>query len=178
MSFTPLQNLQLHHQIDRVLNVPGNYRGGILEMAIVIDCSFSLDAIRALCRDISTALKKHSEVFRNVRLNLVCFSEKGIRSEVISLALLQTGSYFDSYEQDTKRQKRLEELMDYLKRFQARSKLVLFLTEDEHISETVTDREKMIQFMNPFLKQKLILIYPERMENGNDFIRRLILQTT
>ena len=178
MSFTPLQNLQLHHQIDRVLNIPGNYRGGILEMAIVIDCTFSLDAIRALCRDIAIALKKHSEVFRNVRLNLVCFCEKGIRSDVISLALLQTGSYFDAYEQDTQSQKDPIELMDYLKRFQARSKLILFLTEDEHISETITDREKMIQAMNPFLKQKLVFIYPEGMESGNDFIRRLILQTT
>ena len=34
MALTAVRNLQLHNQIERVLHVPGNYRGGILEMAI------------------------------------------------------------------------------------------------------------------------------------------------
>ena len=37
MALTPVRNLQLHNQIERVLHVQGNYRGGILEMAIVVD---------------------------------------------------------------------------------------------------------------------------------------------
>lgn len=40
MPLTAVQNLQLHNQIERVLHVPGNYRGGILEMTVVIDCTY------------------------------------------------------------------------------------------------------------------------------------------
>lgn len=74
MSLTPVRNLQLHNQIERVLHVPGNYRGGILEMAIVVDCTYDRETVRSLCADIMESCKKQSDIFRNVRLNMVMWS--------------------------------------------------------------------------------------------------------
>lgn len=175
MSFGPVYNLQLHNQIDRVLHVPGNYRGGILEMAVVIDCAYSADAIRVLCQDLAMSCKKQSEIFRNVHLNKVEWRKDQITSELSSLAHLQIGSCFEHYEQELAQEKAPEKLMDYLKRFQARSKLIFLLTPGENILENAEEKEALIQAMNPFLKQKLIILYPDKIEGGNDALRRIIL---
>ena len=86
MSLTPVRNLQLHNQIERVLHVQGNYRGGILEMAIVVDREFDKATARELCRDIITSCKKQSEVFRNVRLNMVLWGRQDICAEAVAAA--------------------------------------------------------------------------------------------
>lgn len=174
MSLTPVQNLQLHNQIDKVLHVPGNYRGGILEMAIVIDCAFSSDAICSLAKDVVASCKKQSEVFRNVRLNVIKWGKDTISADVTAMAYLQTGTFFDDYEMQEE-QKSLDELMDYLKRFQARSKLIIFLTPKESILGYIKDKDILIKAMNPFLKQKIIFLYPDKIEGGSDFVRNLIL---
>lgn len=178
MAFTPVQNLQLHKQIDRVLHVPGNYKGGILEMAVVIDCAYSKDAISALCADIVVSCKFMSEIFRNVRLNVVKWSCSGIQSDVTAMAYLQMGSYFDSYisEEDHPGQKSPEELMAYLKKFHARSKLVLLLTKDSSaLALRGCNQQGILEALNPFLKQKLVIVYPDHCESGSDYARKLIL---
>lgn len=171
MSLTPVQNLQLHNQIERVLHVPGNYRGGILEMALVIDRTYECETVRRLCADIIASCKKQSEVFRNIRLNMVLWGAEEIRSEAVASAYVQMGTYFDSYESEKESDgMRTEEIMEYLKKFHARSKLILLLTPDRERMRASAQPDRVWQAMNPFLKQKLVLIYPDGMESGTAFL--------
>lgn len=179
MSLTPVRNLQLHNQIERVLHVQGNYRGGILEMAMVVDREFDKETARQLCGDIITSCKKQSEVFRNVRLNMVLWGRENIRTETVAAAYVQMGTFFDTYEpeapvsagneqiaEEQEDGRRVIEIMEYLKKFQARSKLILLLTPDREKLYRISDRDRLRQALSPFLKQKLILVYPETMEAG------------
>lgn len=177
MALSPVQNLQLHNQIERVLHVPGNYKGGILEMAIVIDCAYSVDAVRVLCRDIVISCKNKSEVFRNVRLNMIKWNEERIAADVTAMACLQTGSYFENYAGGDipADRKSPERLCDYLKRFQARSKLILLLTPDENAFVPTGDKQLLTESLNPFLKHKLIVLFPDKIVGGNDIFRKLLL---
>lgn len=179
MPLTPVRNLQLHNQIERVLHVQGNYRGGILEMAIVVDREFARETARALCGDIVTSCKKQSDIFRNVRLNMVLWGRGGICAKTVASAYVQTGAFFDTYEPEApgsaEEGKRVKtwgngepviEVMEYLKKFQARSKLILLMTPSREKLYEVSDRARLRQALSPFLKQKLVLVYPETMEAG------------
>lgn len=184
MALTPVRNLQLHQQIERVLHVQGNYRGGILEMAMVVDCEFDRETARQLCADVITSCKKQSEVFRNVRLNLVLWGKEEIRTTAVAAAYVQMGTFFDVYEQEEipeleYRRKTATEIMEYLKKFQARSKLILLLTPDKEQFDRLpkADRGRMQQALNPFLKQKLILLYPHEMESGTALFLRSCADT-
>ena len=175
MALTPVQNLQLHNQIERVLHVPGNYRGGILEMAIVIDCAYDKERVQTLCADIVTSCKKQSEVFRNIRLNVVTWRSEKILTETVAAAYLQMGTWFEHYQEEQGEQKPLETILAYLKEFHARSKLILLLTPYTDVVHTIQDKEAALAALNPFLKQKLILITPEEMEAFyKNFIRKFI----
>ena len=66
-----LAKKNLSDAVTRVLHVPGNYNGGQLEMTLVIDCSLPREYVKQTAFDIAAALRSHSEVFRNVRLNLL-----------------------------------------------------------------------------------------------------------
>lgn len=183
MALTPVRNLQLHNQIERVLHVQGNYQGGILEMAIVVDRAYDKETVRTLCADLITSCKKQSEVFRNIRLNMILWGRKEICTKTVAAAYVQMGTFFDSYEAEEmpayaieqehrKEAVKLEaeqsvmEIMEYLKKFHARSKLVLLLTPDREKLYHVSDRDRLQQALSPFLKQKLVLIYPEGIEAG------------
>lgn len=69
--------------------------------------------------------------------------------------------------------------MEYLKKFQARSKLILLLTPDKEQFDRLpeADRGRMQQALNPFLKQKLILLYPHEMESGTALFLRSCADT-
>ncbi|MCI9254149.1 MAG: hypothetical protein HFI58_04830 [Lachnospiraceae bacterium] len=121
MALTAVRNLQLHNQIERVLHVPGNYRGGILEMAIVVDRAYDRETARMLCADIITSCKRQSDVFRNVRLNMVLWGKD------------------------------------------------ILLTPDKEKVYQVQDTGRLREALSPFLKQKLVLVYPEEMEAGTRF---------
>ncbi len=184
MALTPVRNLQLHNQIERVLHVQGNYRGGILEMAIVVDRTYEKEALRTLCADLITSCKKQSEVFRNIRLNMVLWGRREISTQTVAAAYVQMGTFFDSYEaeegawsgttgQDQPPEKAETEtgqsviaVLEYLKKFHARSKLIFLLTPDREKLYHVSDVERLHQALSPFLKQKLVLVYPEQMESG------------
>lgn len=192
MALTAVRNLQLHNQIERVLHVPGNYRGGILEMAIVVDRAFERETARELCADIIASCKKQSDVFRNIRLNMILWGQEGIHTEIVASAYVQMGTFFDSYEEEAamasggkslagpetevepdrkagtggKDGEAVLEIMEYLKKFQARSKLILLLTPDREKFYQAADRDRLQKALSPFLKQKLILVYPEGMESG------------
>lgn len=175
MSLTPVRNLQLHNQIERVLHVPGNYQGGILEMAVVIDQAYKREVVCELCADIIASCKRQSEVFRNVRLNMVTWSREDIRTETVAAAYVQMGTFFENYvAEDAGTAKSAVEIMEYLKKFHARSKLILLLVPDESGFDRTREPERLRQAMSPFLKQKLVIVYPDRMESGTEFFIKII----
>lgn len=155
MAFTPVERMQIKNVIERVLHVPGNYSGGTLEMAMVFDCNLPKEFSRQMGKDIATLLKSHSEVFRNVRLNGIRWEEDEVFiKELTSLPLLQMGRYFDTYE-CVERRKKLELLMEQLKKFYARSKVILLFTDGNYVIE---NDEIYKANMHPFLYRKLIVI--------------------
>lgn len=175
MSLTPVRNLQLHNQIERVLHIPGNYRGGILEMAIVVDCTYDREDVRSLCADIMESCKKQSDIFRNVRLNMVMWGADRIDTQTAACAHIQMGTFFDRYEpEDIVAVKSAEKLMEYLKKFHARSKLILVVVRDQEQFHQVADPDRLREALNPFLKQKLVMIYPEEMESGTEFFIKIL----
>lgn len=46
MELTEIGALQIAKRVDAILHVPGNYRGGVLEMAVVIDTSLKPEDFR------------------------------------------------------------------------------------------------------------------------------------
>lgn len=164
--FTDMELLQLKNAVSRILHVPGNDTGGVLEMAIVADYNLPVSALCEGCRQIAAMLKKQNETFRNVRLNLIRWISDGqIEKEVIPLSFLLTGRAFAD-EADVKkpengttdaesREKTLDELFRQLKLFYARSKVILVLTDGSYRTE---DKNMVKAYLQPFLAKKLLLL--------------------
>ena len=70
MSITAAIRIQLKNAVEHVLHVQGNYTGGILEMAIVIDRNLPKEEAAQRAKDLVQILKSQNEIFRNVRLIL------------------------------------------------------------------------------------------------------------
>ena len=150
-----LQKMKLRSAVEQVLHAPGNYRGGILEMAIVFDCNISKKTAMETAKELVTTLKQQSEVFRNVRLNTIQWRSDGeMIKEITPMVYLQTGKYFEGYERNQE-EKRLEILTEQLKKFYARSKLIIVLTDDKF---RVREQVALEESFKPFLKKKLIFI--------------------
>ena len=120
-----------------------------------------------------------------MRLNMVLWGANEIRTETVASAYVQMGTFFESYEREIadgyEKEQAGEEhgdgesvirIMEYLKKFHARSKLILLLTPDRAKMYQVSDTDRLRRALSPFLKQKLILLYPEEMEPGT----RLFMQ--
>ena len=165
--FTQVQLLQIKNAVMRVLHVPGNYSGGILEMAVVADYHLPYEELKESCSEIAGALKRTDEVFRNVRLNLIKWvSDDIIIKEVSALPKLQMGSCFEDYEVLTGKtdesagsDKSLDELLRQLKLFYARSKIIIVITDGSYQR---VDEKKIQEYLHPFLGRKMIIL-----ENGN-----------
>lgn len=154
---TDIQLLQIRNTAMRVLHVPGNYSGGILEMAVVADCSICKEQLNEECAQIASALKRTDEVFRNVRLNLIKWiSDKEIIKEISSLPRLQMGGVFEDYEiRECDENKSLDELLRQLKLFYARSKIIIVVSGGSY---QVNDEKKVDEYLHPFLGRKLIFL--------------------
>ena len=150
-----LAKMNLKNAVERVLHVPGNYTGGVLEMTLVVDCGLPDQYVRDFAGEIAGILRMHSEVFRNVRMNLLLWkSDREMENKVIPLSFLQTSGCFEDYRQ-RKENKKLEQLAAHLKLFHARSKLILALTGEEVLVE---DEQALIQNMRPFLGKKSLFL--------------------
>ena len=150
-----VMRMSLKNGVERVLHVKGNYTGGILEMTLVIDCSLPEDYVRELSGEIAAILRSHSEVFRNVRLNLLLWhSDEKITNRVIPISFLQTSGCFSDY-CPSPQKKKLEVLAAKLKLFHARSKLILILAEAEVFVE---DKQRLLESMKPFLEKKSLFL--------------------
>ena len=164
-----LQKIQLRTAVEQVLHIPGNYRGGILEMAIVFDCNLSKQTAMETAKELVNALKQQNELFRNVRLNTIRWrSDSELLKEITPMAHLQLGTYFEGYQQ-TGEEKALEILTGQLKKFYARSKLIIALTDGKY---TVQEPEILEESLKPFLGKKLILVKVDE-ESGKTCVFRI-----
>lgn len=169
MELGMIQLLKMKQGVERILHVPGNYKGGILEMALVIDCNLDRQKAKENVQAIVKALKSHSETFRNVRLNVVWWkSDEEIITEVMPMTVLQIGTPFESYEKMAA-QKRIDGLFANLKMFQARSKLILLLSDGQF---GIEQEENCMESLKPFLGRKMLLMLDEVSEE----IERLALK--
>lgn len=167
---TDIQLLKIKNSVMRILHVPGNYNGGILEMAIVADYHMPLEELNEISKKIANGLKHQNETFRNVRLNLIKWvSDENMIKEVSSLPNLQMGRAFADYEKAANNflhedaeckkgeVKTLDELLRQLKLFYARSKIIIVLTDGSY---KVADEKKVWEHLNPFLRRKLLIVQP------------------
>ena len=176
---TDIQLMKVKNGVMRILHVPGNYNGGILEMAVVADYHMPKEELTETCKKIANGLKHQNETFRNVRLNLIKWvSNEQIVKEVSSLPNLQMGRAFEDYEKYLDNvdiangealedesvagremagnvAKTLDELLRQLKLFYARSKVIILVTDGSY---KVEDEEKVWEHLNPFLKRKLLVV--------------------
>ena len=178
---TDIQLMKIKNGVMRILHVPGNYNGGILEMAIVADYHISEEELNACCQKIANGLKHQNETFRNVRLNLIKWvSDEQIVKEISSLPNLQMRRAFTDYgqltaacsldensqvceEPEEKKEegqiKTLDEMLRQLKLFYARSKVIILLTDGSY---RIEDEKKVWEYLNPFLRRKLLILQPEK----------------
>lgn len=148
-----IEKIKLHQQVERILHIPGNYRGGILEMALVLDYHISKEVLMNSSKEILTALRLYSKVFQNVRLNLIKWvADTDIRKEVSSVGAVQMGRCFEDYKMGSEK-KSYDELTRQLKLFYARSKLIIWITDG---SFQILDEEQVNCNLKPFLYKKLL----------------------
>lgn len=163
--------MQFKNAVERVLHVQGNYTGGILEMAIVIDQSLSAKEARARTQEVVRILKSQSEIFRNVRLNTILWQDDEIFvKEVTALPLLQMGTFFEHYECDAK-DKQWDGLLALLKKFYARSKLILIFSDGTVHAADWTEARDSLQ---PFLHRKLLLLSGMSVRTGTQLLMDFI----
>ena len=135
-------------------------------MTIVISSRLDVVFLQDNVKAVVDALKRSSEVYRNVRLNFVrAKDEGGFTNEVVPLIFLQTGKVFEPKERYGENMPiaPLSEICSYLKLFHARSKLVLIFTDTNY---DPGEKQKLKEALNPFLKQKLLLIAGEEPISG------------
>ncbi len=158
-----IKRKQLKNSIERILHSPGNYTGGILEMAIVIDMSLSKDEVLEYSKELVSTLKSHSEVFRNVRLNTILWKGgQEFIKEVTPLAMLSMGRFFDTYESNEVA-KTWDGLLSLLKKFYARSKLIIVITGPE-AKLSFENKSEAKESMQPFLHKKLLVLSYDKQE--------------
>ena len=169
MRFSLAERQRFKQQVERVLHVPGNYTGGVLEMALVLDCRISEEEIKETAAELAKTLKQHSEVFRNVRLNLVEWKpDQKLSSRVVPLPMLMMGSFAENYE-PCQGDIYADELFAYLRLFQARSKLILIVTSGE---VKIHEEEVCRKSLKPFLGRKFIW-----MAAGQEPVMELFLES-
>ena len=155
MNLSTVFLMKYKNTVDRILHVKGNYSGGILEMAVVINHSLPKECVQNIVPQLLQTLKMHSEVFRNVRLNMVEWcSDNVITAQVSPMSMAGMSGYYDGYEQQ-KVKKDFLKLVSYLKLFQARAKVIILLTDGDI---KVLTQESVKAAMQPFLDKKLMQV--------------------
>jgi hypothetical protein len=197
LSISKLKALQISKMVEHILHVPGNFRGGNLEMTVVVSSRLSFSEKKESVKEVADALKRSSEVFRNVRLNLVRWDGiSDFNSEVVPMVFLQTGACFaqeqaeseqvpldfeqnrtkserdqSDFVQERTESEQLAPLLAYLKKFHARSKVILVFASK---ACEMGDKAQAHESLAPFLKQKLLLLCGDEPVTGtNLFLNRL-----
>lgn len=152
---TPVALQQFKNTVERILHVPGNFTGSNLEMAVVIDGSLKKEQAETFVPELLGSLKRHSEVFGNVRLNVVDWkSDEQIQTQVRPMSMVMLKSFYEEYE-CVRMAKHFEKLAAYLKLYQARAKLIILITDGTY--QVGSEEEKKL-LMRPFLEKKLMQV--------------------
>lgn len=154
-SMTPsiIFDKQFVNKVEMILHSPCNIPSKMFEMTVVLDRNLSKEAAREMVPHLLKVLKRHSEVFANVRLNMVKWvDDEQIQNEIIPMSMAMISSRYDSYEQK-ENPKSYQTLMQYLKLFHARSKLIIIVTDGNY--ET-GDEAELKKIMQPFLYRKVM----------------------
>ncbi len=146
---------QFYHRVQRVLHVPGNFTGPVLEMSVVLDHHVPSAWMEACVPALLGCLKRRSEVFRNVRFHIVDWlDDERIINRAVPMMTVLVNGFFREYD-TTPDEKRIECLYRNLKFYHARSKLILLFTDGMY---TMRDQEMAAAALKPFLGKKLIPI--------------------
>lgn len=163
MVLSPVLLKQWKDTVDRILHVPGNFTGKVLEMTVVIDKNLSAEMVRDILPQLLKTLKMHDKTFQNVHFNLTYWEQdERMVNNSCSMAMAMTEGFYQDY-QTEHFSKDLGSLMTYLKLFHARSKLIMLLTDGDY---HIVDMDIFEQSMQPFLEKKLLMLKCTQMEEG------------
>lgn len=144
---------QFTNKVEMILHSPCNIPSKMFEMTVVLDRNLEKDVAKEIVPHLLKVLKRHSEVFINVRLNMVSWeSDDKIINQIIPMAMAMISSYYSDYEQKVEL-KSYSSLMQNLKLFHARSKLIIVVTDGKY--ET-GDESELKKLMQPFLYRKVM----------------------
>lgn len=190
---TPVEKLQFKNAALRVLHAPGgplsskgsrpvprqladaadSSKAGMpktsLEMTLIFDCALPEEIVRAAGADIISALKSADEIFRNVRCNIVWWKSDGkIIHEVTAAPMIQMGRCFQGWEPIAET-KHPENLIADLKKFQARSRLLIVVAGDQI---KIEDGKLLHDSLNPFLYHRLIWKKESGLMTGRELLQK------
>lgn len=188
MGLTQFQKLELNKRVDRIFHAPANaaVRGHEPEIAFVADLSGDLEAIHSSIKDAVSSLKQHDKMFQNMRSNVVYWGGNGICSKVTPMSFILMGKAFsvsgsvgDIVDESVDNTADLDSLCAYLKLYHARCRCVLIFLdcsyeELEGRKFDITDREKVIQSLNPFLKYRLLILTKDKMVTGTELMIKVV----
>lgn len=144
---------QFTNKVEMILHSPGNMPNKMFEMTVVLDQNLSKETAMEIVPHLLKTLKRHSEAFSNVRLNMVRWMDDGnINNRIIPMSMAMLHSYYEDYEQNLIK-KNYQCLMQNLKLFHARSKLIIVVTDNRYEKG---DEEELRKIMQPFLCRKVM----------------------
>ena len=154
--------MKIKNETDRILHMRGNNlytapgsNKKILEFSVVVDKSLPAECVSSMLIALMGALKRHDEVYRNVRLNYVQWeADDKTDHSVVPMMQLMSEGFYASYETNPC-EKSYDKLYAYLKKFHARSRIVFLLTSDKNI---VVNEEETNESLKPFLGKRLVKI--------------------
>lgn len=148
-------NKQFTNKVEMILHSPCNIPNKMFEMTVVLDCSLSQEKMKEVVPHLLKTLKRHSDVFANVRLNMVRWlDDDSIKNQVMPMSMAMLNSYYEDYE-SKQVTKDYQKLMQNLKLFHARSKLIIVLTDEKY---GVKNEEELKRIMQPFLYRKVMKV--------------------
>lgn len=146
-------NKQFTNKVEMILHSPCNIPNKMFEMTVVLDQNLPGQTVEEIVPELLKILKRHSDVFTNVRLNLVrWYNDEIIKNQVIPMSMAMLTSNYEDYEEH-KTDKQYQVLMQNLKLFHARSKLIIVITDGKYEKG---DEEALRTIMQPFLYRKVM----------------------
>lgn len=144
---------QFTNRVEQILHSPCNIPGKMFEMTMVVDSNLHKKEILNTIPKLLLILKRHSEVFRNVRLNIVnWYDDNNIINQVVPMSMAMLESRYNDYKQNISI-KSYDRLMNNLKLFHARSKLIIIVTDGSY---QASPKEELLKIMQPFLNRKVM----------------------
>lgn len=153
MTSSIIFNKQFTNKVEMILHSPCNIPNKMFEMTVVLDHNLSKDEVKETVPHLLKTLKRHSDVFANVRLNVVRWvDDENISNKVMPMSMAMISSQYEDYE-SKQVAKSYQKLMQNLKLFHARSKLVIVVTDGKY---EIDDEEELRKIMQPFLYRKVM----------------------